>query len=167
MGLEMRYGAVGLLAVASLALMGLRAKLGSGSGKPMPEFTMKTVDGKDFSNKDIQGRVSVFYVSGEGCGACEVAGPAVTRIFDSYPKKRVAVITGDAWNDTDSGATNLAKKLGVPAVVGIKQVQSQFGVRSVPFFVVVDRQGTVVFAESGFRGGQPIEDAVNQALVAK
>ncbi|MFM9873262.1 MAG: TlpA family protein disulfide reductase [Fimbriimonadaceae bacterium] len=91
----------------------------------------------------------------------------MTRIFESYPKKRVAVISGDSWNDDISGARKLSTKLGVPTVVGIRRIASKFRSRTVPFFVVVNRKGKVVFAESGFRGGQPIEDAVNQALVQR
>lgn len=52
-------------------------------------------------------------------------------------------------------------------MVGISQLQSKFGVTAVPFIVVVDRSGKVVYAEKGFAGGQPIEDAINRALVGK
>ncbi|MBS1710379.1 MAG: hypothetical protein JSS71_01485 [Armatimonadetes bacterium] len=42
-----------------------------------------------------------------------------------------------------------------------------FGSHSVPFFVVVDRDGRVVHTQEGFSGGQPLEDAVNRALIAR
>ncbi len=89
------------------------------------------------------------------------------RIFDSYPKKRVAVVAGDAWNDDVSGARALSKKLGVATVVGIREIQRDFGATAVPFFVVADRSGRVVFTQSGFGDGQVIEDAIHRALVTK
>lgn len=154
---------------ALVVALGIRivSGLGNGPGRPMPRFSMQTVDGKKLSNQDIAGRVALFYVCGEGCGACEAAGPAVTRIFDSYPEKRVAVIAGDAWNDDRAGAAALSKKLRVPTAVGIRQVARAFGSHRVPFFVVVGRDGRVVFTQEGFGDGQPLEDAVNRALTAR
>lgn len=40
--------------------------LGNGPGRPMPRFSMRTVDGKELANQDVAGRVVLFYVSGEG-----------------------------------------------------------------------------------------------------
>ncbi|MBL8067542.1 MAG: hypothetical protein JNM28_03765 [Armatimonadetes bacterium] len=42
-----------------------------------------------------------------------------------------------------------------------------FGSHSVPFFVVVGRDGRVVHTQVGFGDGQPLEDAVNRALTAR
>ncbi|MFM9873263.1 MAG: hypothetical protein ACKVQS_07335 [Fimbriimonadaceae bacterium] len=52
-------GAIGFVIVARLLV-------GGSVGKSMPEFSMKTLDGAKFTNRDIVGRVAVFYVSGEG-----------------------------------------------------------------------------------------------------
>lgn len=76
----------------------------------------------------------------------------------------MAVIAGDAWEDNPAGAERLSRKLGVPTVVGIRQVSRSFGVSAVPFFVVVDRSGRVVFTQKGFGDGQVIEDAIHRAL---
>lgn len=135
--------------------------------KTMPAFELQTESGKPFTNRDISGRVALFYFSGEGCGACEAAAPEITRIQDSYPKKRVAVVAGDAWHGSKSAAGTLGRKLGFPALTGMDRLRRRFGGATVPYFVVVDRSGKVVFTQSGFGSGQPIEDAIHRALESR
>jgi hypothetical protein len=55
----------GVLLAAMVAQIGVQ-KFRHAPGRMMPEFAMKTLDGKPFSNKEIMGRVAVFYLSGEG-----------------------------------------------------------------------------------------------------
>lgn len=53
----------GVVLFASLAIL---IGCGHSVGKTMPSFSMKTLNGKSFTNRDVAGRVAVFYVSGEG-----------------------------------------------------------------------------------------------------
>lgn len=62
---EWRFG-FGVTGLMGLMMFGVLAGCGSREGKPMPEFAMKTVGGEAFGNKDVRGRVALFYVSGEG-----------------------------------------------------------------------------------------------------
>jgi hypothetical protein len=60
-----RFG-FGVMGVLGLTVIWVLAGCGSREGKPMPEFAMKTLGGEAFGNKDVRGRVALFYVSGEG-----------------------------------------------------------------------------------------------------
>ncbi len=61
---------VGMI-IGGVVLLGMVAHIGVqrlsfAPGRLMPEFAMKTVGGEAFGNKDVRGRVALFYVSGEG-----------------------------------------------------------------------------------------------------
>ncbi len=155
---------MGVLLLVFGVPIGLRSML---QPKTMPAFELRTTSGKAFTNRHISGRVALFYFSGEGCGPCEVAAPEVRRIFDTYPKKRMAVVAGDAWDGSPAAANALSRKLGFTTVSGMDRLRRRFGGATVPYFVVVDRQGNVVYTQSGFGGSQPIEDAIHRALESR
>lgn len=136
------------------------------AGKPVAPFQVKTTQNKTLTQSDLPGKVTLVYLFGEGCGACNAATPVVQDIFDRYPEKRLQIIAGDIWDDTPSQAKfhKNTKSLGFPVVSGAAAFRRQTLSASVPQFLLIDRQGRIRHTIKGFPGQQPLEDKLNSLL---
>lgn len=147
-----------LLAGAVLTLSGCKAPtLGS--------VTLTKTDGSTLTTRDLRGKVTFVYLSGEGCGPCEAAMPAVQRIARSYPSRRVQVVAMDAWDRSPEAARALRKKSGLPSFTDDGTMIRLMGTRAVPSFMVIGRDGTVRHRQTGLCNPQVLEDAIHSALL--
>jgi thiol-disulfide isomerase/thioredoxin len=141
-------------------------------GKPAPEFTLVTLDGKKVSLSDYKGRPVLVNFWATWCGPCKVEMPW----FEEFNKQYAAqgfVILGLA-DDVDSGKDTIAKvahKTGVtyPILLTDGKVQKSYspaGMDYLPMSFYVDRNGVIVEETAGLGSKDEIEAHIKKTIAS-
>ena len=139
-------------------------------GKPAPEFTLTTLDGKKVSLSDYKGRPVLVNFWATWCAPCKVEMPW----FEEFNKQYAAqgfVILGLA-DDVDAGKDAIAKvahKTGVtyPILLTDGKVQKAYapqGMDYLPMSFYIDRSGVVAEETAGLGGKDEIEAHIKKIV---
>ncbi|MCB2101486.1 MAG: DsbE family thiol:disulfide interchange protein [Rhodobacterales bacterium] len=121
-------------------------------GKPVPDFDLKPIKGRDrgFRHDDLLGQVSIVNVFGSWCVACRVEHPFLVKI----KQQGLVPVYGIDWRekDADAGPAWL-RRFGDPYTLVGDDPQSKaaiaFGVTGAPESFLVDKQGVVRYKHVG------------------
>jgi cytochrome c biogenesis protein CcmG/thiol:disulfide interchange protein DsbE len=113
-------------------------------GKPAPEFTLPTADGRTVRLADFRGRPVVLNFFASWCLPCEQEMPVLERIAADGRVSVVAVTFRDAPGD----ARDFTERLGLrfPVLLDDERrnaVAEAYGVRSPPMTFFIDRAGRI------------------------
>jgi len=120
-------------------------------GKPVPEFNLPPVQGRELglANKDLQGEVSLVNVFASWCTECLEEHPLLVKLGSSG----VVPIHGLNYKDKPDEAAQWLDRLGDPYTrTGADlngQVGIDWGVYGVPETFVIDRNGTIAYKHIG------------------
>lgn len=135
-------------------------------GKAAPDFTLKTLDSKQFSLKDAltHGPVvlAFFKVS---CPTCQYALPFYERLFKAYKNQQVTLV-GVSQNDAKDTAA-FAREFGVSFPLLLDDTRSYpvsnaYGLTNVPTIFWIGRDGEIEISSVGW--SKPDFEKVNQQL---
>jgi thiol-disulfide isomerase/thioredoxin len=160
-------------AVFAFAQQEAAPDFGSMKGKKAV-FSMVTSEGKTVTNETLKGKVVLIDFWATWCGPCKAASPSVQALHDKYGKDGLVVIGANAFERTDPGgaAAGYAKEHNYTYMMTIKNdaLAKSWGIKGIPSFAVVGKDGTIVLAQVGFSAGKTnvvIEDAIKGALGTK
>lgn len=123
-------------------------------GTTAPDFTLKTIDGKQFSLRDALARAPVvaafFKVS---CPVCQYAFPFLERIYKAYGNKGVTIV-GVSQNEKKDTAAFL-KEYGVTFPVLLDDtdtypVSNAYGLTNVPTVFWIAEDGEIEISSVGW-----------------
>jgi thiol-disulfide isomerase/thioredoxin/outer membrane lipoprotein-sorting protein len=147
---------------------------GKHTGKPAtgplaPEWTLKSMDGRDVRLADLRGRVVLLDFWATWCGPCRMAMPGVQRLHNKFAGKPVSIF---GVNCKERGGTERAvqfikdKGYTYPQLLDNGFVANAYGVRGIPTFVVIGPDGRILFSGSGYSQQQEekIESIIEAAL---
>jgi peroxiredoxin len=135
-------------------------------GKAAPDFTLKTLDGKQFSLKDALRRgpvvLAFFKVS---CPTCQYALPFYERLFKAYKNQQVTLV-GVSQNDAKDTAA-FAREFGVTFPLLLDDTRSYpvsnaYGLTNVPTILWIGRDGEIEISSIGW--SKPDFEKINQQL---
>jgi peroxiredoxin len=135
-------------------------------GKAAPDFTLKTLDGKQFSLKDAVRRgpvvLAFFKVS---CPTCQYALPFYERLFKAYKNQQVTLV-GVSQNDAKDTAA-FAREFGVTFPLLLDDTRSYpvsnaYGLTNVPTILWIGRDGEIEISSIGW--SKPDFEKINQQL---
>lgn len=116
----------------------------------------KTLDGESIEWKDFKGKVVLIDFWASWCGPCVAEIPNVRRAYNKYRDRGFEVIGVNSDRDPEELRAFL-KKVHVPWKSIIHEhaqdahpLEYYYGIRGIPFTILVDRDGTVV--ATGLRG---------------
>lgn len=119
-----------------------------GVGDPMPEFELKTLDGKTIRSEDVKGHspmVLMFWAT--WCPYCVREVPKFKELYSEYgPKGMVFLAVNPGINDSEAKIENFIKKYKIEFPVAMDKgaaVTKKFKVRGAPTFIVVDKGGVI------------------------
>lgn len=135
-------------------------------GKTAPDFSLKTLDGKDFKLKPLvskgtdQKKVVILAFWGSWCPPCRAEGPHLQALYEKYKDQDVAVV-GVAVQDEQASAQKFVDfaKLTYTVVLDTDEadIGAKYGAPPIPRLYVLDRNGTVRFTHLGYGQGAEVE----------
>lgn len=117
-------------------------------GDLAPDFELETVSGQKFASKDLRGKVIVLHFWGTSCGPCMGQMPSHIASLSKHDSEKVEIIFVSLDDEKDK-FIEAVKQYKIP----FKNVRDErgwggelarlFGVRSLPFDVIIDREGKI------------------------
>ena len=139
------------------------------TGKPAPDFSAATPDGKKMSLKEAMGKVTVIDFWASWCKPCRMENPNVVALYNEYHSQGLNIIgvsldkDGDKWKEAIA-----ADKLTWNHVSNLKHwdepIAKQYGVQSIPATFILDANGKIVAKDLR---GDALKAKVQELLAAK
>jgi peroxiredoxin len=149
-------------AVADISTMGVPAGFKTeekpkpllNPGDTAPDFNLVTIDSESTSLAQLKGKVVLIDFSGEGCGACMLAIPALNNLQQKYKGSDVAIISVSI-DGTNKSVSSLIKRyhLSYPVYINGKPTADAYHVQAIPNFYIINKQGLVSIVHEGFFEG--------------
>ncbi len=118
-------------------------------GKVAPNIVMKNPEGKERSLKDLRGKVVLIDFWASWCKPCRIENPNVVKLYNKYHDKGFEIF-GVSLDQKKNAWTKAIEQddldwIHVSDLNGWKNAAAQlYGVRSIPYTVLVDREGKVI-----------------------
>jgi thiol-disulfide isomerase/thioredoxin len=138
-------------------------------GAVAPDIVQNDLEGKPRKLSDLRGKVVLLDFWASWCGPCRKENPFVVAMYKKYNKKGFEVFSVSLDNAQDRWAQAIQQDglIWPNHVSDLKGWQSQpaadYGVRSIPFPVLLDKQGKIVALGSDCRG-EGLEMQIKQLL---
>lgn len=149
-------------------------------GKPAPNFTLKTTDGKEWSLSDAKGKVVVFQWVNPECPVCVrvceqgVVAETVKGVRAAFPDAVYVAINSSAARPASLSGTAeylSSHKLDLPALLDTEgTVGLMYGAKTTPHCYVIDANGVLVYQgamDDGPNGKAKTNYVVNAANALK
>src|SRR5437773_9741797 len=136
-------------------------------GKPAPEFTLQSLDGKTVHLSDFRGKGVLLNFWATWCQPCKIEMPWFAELQNRYGPQGLQIV-GVAMDDASpEDIGKFAKDLGVnyPVLIGKEAVGDAYG--GIPFMpetFYIGRDGKVVDKVVGLIGKSEIAENVKKAL---
>jgi len=116
-------------------------------GSQATDFTLKTIDGEEFTLSSLRGRYVMLDFWGSWCHWCVEGMPKVKEIADKYADK-LSVVSVDC-NDSDEAWRKGVEEIGFMTWTQVYNpkniaVDAQYLVDGYPTFVIINPEGTIV-----------------------
>jgi thiol-disulfide isomerase/thioredoxin len=143
---------------------------GPANGTAAPDFTLKTLDGKDVSLSSLKGKAVMVNFWATWCEPCKIEMPWMVELQEKYRKDGFEII-GVAMDDSDNKEiAAFAKKMNVNYTIlkGSEKVADLYGgLDGLPTNFFLDRNGKVIDSFKGLRSESVIVDDIKKALASE
>ncbi len=153
------------LLVLSFLLISMPAWTASVSG-PAPNFTLKSLNGKNLKLSEMAGNVILVNFWASWCGPCLQEMPLLNNIHKKYEPLGFTVLGVNVEENSDNARAFLADRgVDFPVLLDNKNLVSKlYDVVVMPTTVLVDRDGNMRFLHQGYKSG---DEAQYRKMVKK
>ncbi|MBL0922781.1 MAG: TlpA family protein disulfide reductase [Phycisphaerales bacterium] len=136
------------------------------TGSQAPAWTLKDADGKEHSLSGFAGKVVVMDFWATWCVPCVKAMPGLQKLHNAYADKGVAVIGVNTAESGDPVRFMKENKFTYQLLLNGDEVASEYKVRGIPAFYVIDGAGKIVYSAVGYdpKHEKEIEKVINEEL---
>ena len=133
-------------------------------GKPAPEFSLRSIEGRTVRLSDYAGKPVVLAFFAVGCGPCRMEAPHLSSLAEK--RKDVAVLAVNAWDETAQTVSGFARDNNLQHTILLdgSDVADRYGVTSLPTTFWIDRQGRIADAAVGYDGPRELERATKAVV---
>lgn len=129
-------------------------------GHPAPHFSLRTVDGNDFSLDTARGNVILVNFFATWCGPCQLELPHIERIWATRKSQKNFRLLVVGREETEQSVREYRDKNGFSFPMAAdpeRTIYSLFAHESIPRTLVVSPHGLIVYSKAGF-----IEDDLDE-----
>lgn len=141
---------VGGISFADTMREGLPFRSAAGDGHPV-DFTLQGMDGQPVSLSQFRGKKPVLLVFwATWCPECKTASPVINALHGGPDGEKMQILALD-YRETQERVAAAVKSLGIryPVLLDERgQVARAFGVVGIPTYVLIGRNGTVLYREN-------------------
>ena len=122
---------------------------------PAPNFTLKSLSGKNLKLSELSGNVVLINFWASWCGPCLQEMPLLNAIHKKYEPLGFTVLGVNVEENSDNARAFLAERgVDFPILLDtMNQVSKMYDVVAMPTTVVVDRDGNMRFLHKGYKSG--------------
>ena len=132
-------------------------------GKPAPDFTFTTLDGKAIKLADLKGKPLVINFWASWCHFCLQEAPDLEALYQHYQGQGLEMI--GIGTDDARALQEKVKELGLTYPVGsAPEVAKEYGVSGIPHTFIINREGIVVASLVGAQPKEELEAQIKQVL---
>lgn len=118
-------------------------------GKPAPDFSAPSPEGKAISLKESLGKVTIIDFWASWCAPCRQENPSVVALYNELHEKGLNIIGVSLDRDGDKWKEAIAKDgLTWPQISNLKfwqePIAEQYNVKSIPATFILDENGIIV-----------------------
>lgn len=149
------------------AAPGATLTTGDVKGAVAPDFTLKTIDGKDVKLSDLRGKAVLLNFWATWCGPCKIEIPWFMELEKQYASQGLVIIGVAMDDDAKDVVPKFAQdmKIDYPVLLGTEQVADQYGgVEGLPMTFYIGRDGKIVKRIAGLTSHSDIEESIKAAL---
>jgi thiol-disulfide isomerase/thioredoxin len=124
-------------------------------GGPAPNFTLKSLTGKNMKLSELAGNVVLINFWASWCGPCREEMPLLNALHNKYEPLGFTVLGVNVEENSDAAKGFLKNfPADFPVLLdNANRVSKQYKVIAMPTTVVVDRDGNVRFLHQGYKPG--------------
>lgn len=120
-----------------------------------PEFALRTLDNRNLRLSEFRGEVVMINFWASWCGGCRQAMPALNALDEKYRRAGLVLLSINL-DDEHHRALHMSQglKLRFPVLWDQdKTVSRSYGVATLPLTVLIDREGRLRYAHTGYNLG--------------
>lgn len=118
-----------------------------------PEFEFKSLAGDVISNESLAGKPALLVFWASWCGICQRELPKLKALYEENKAKGLAIVAigvHDKQSNIINYVTSHSETFIFPvAFDSAKEAPDRFGIRGVPKFVLLDKDGAIVLTHTG------------------
>jgi len=137
------------------------------SGKPAPDFTLKDLQGRDFTFSSTAGKVVILDFWATWCPPCRMEIPHFQELYMRYKAQGLEIIGVALDQGGVRDVKPFAEEYGVtyPVVIGDQRVAASYGgIRAIPTTFIIDREGRIAQTAVGYRDKAFFESEIKKLL---
>lgn len=133
---------------------GLKNKLNSYVGQKIDDWALPNLKDANLVNpSQLSGNIILLEFWFENCGWCIKAIPELNEINHKFSGKSFKMYGIEFIKENDKN--NLSnyvneKKMNYPSLYNGKAIATKYGIRSAPTFLIIDKSGSIIYAQSSF-----------------
>lgn len=138
-------------------------------GKPAPEFTCKTMDGKDVSLRSMAGKLVYIDVWATWCGPCLRELPHLETLQDDYRKKDI-IFVSISIDENKAAWQKMVKEKNMKGVqlfaenAWSSSLVSSYLISGIPRFMLIGKDGNIINSNAPRPSSSEIRQALSQEL---
>ena len=136
--------------------------------KQSPDFKVTTIEGKTYSSKDLKNKVVVINFWFMACAPCIRELPELNKVVEKYASKNVVFLAISSEDEAEKLTEFIKKrKFSYEIVPQNKEVNEKFNLVLFPNNIVIDNNGTIIFAKMGYIPNifEVLCEAIEKALI--
>jgi len=161
----MRTRTVLLTALLGSLIWAVPSYAGSEDREPAPRFHAKTLDGQQFDNASVKGKVVLLQFWTTWCPYCKGEESLVNDLTAEFADRGLIVLAIDVAESKKKVLEYLKEHPRKCQIVltSDTNLAAMYAANSYPIYVVVDRDGNIVDTQRGAGGERPLRLMLEQA----